>query len=97
VSVGNAPGKRPWGVALSAHPAAAPSLDEALAQAAAELDAIEAHALADTEATLLNHGADPEELRSALDWQRVEMRRLRERVEEMVRAMWWTGRAGRVH
>jgi hypothetical protein len=73
------------------------TLDEALAKVAAELGAIEAHALADTEATLLNHGAQPEELRSALDWQRAEMVKVRQHVEEMVRAMWWTGRAGRVH
>ena len=73
------------------------TLDEALAKAASELDAIEAHALADTEATLLNHGAEPEELQIALDWQRDELTKLRKHVEEMIRSMFWTGRAGRLH
>jgi len=74
------------------------SLDDALRTAASELDRIEANALADTEATLLNHGAEPEELRLALDWQRAEMVKLRRHVEEMIRVAWWTGSGGgRLH
>jgi hypothetical protein len=73
------------------------TLDDALRQASSELDRIEANALANTTATLSNHGAAPEELQDALDWQRAEMRKVRTHVEEMVRAVWWTGRAGRVH
>jgi hypothetical protein len=73
------------------------TLDDALAKARAELDRIEANALADTEATLLNQGAEPEELRLALDWQRDELTKLRKHVEEMIRCAWWTGSFGRLN
>jgi hypothetical protein len=74
------------------------TLDEALAKAAAELDRIEAQLLSDTEAKLMNHGAEPEELQLALAWQRGELAAVRARVMEMVRVAWWTGCADtRVH
>jgi hypothetical protein len=74
------------------------SLDDALHKAGAELDAFEANALADTEATLMNHGASEEELQITVAWQRDELVKLRAQVMEMIRVAWWTGCADtRVH
>jgi hypothetical protein len=69
------------------------TLDDALAQTAALIDAELAVRMAEAQAMLVQHGATFEECEAARQWQLAAAAESRQRALALVRAVWETGAA----